>query len=97
MPQGAAGSSAWFVTVIRFVTTGVDNTHTYLGDAIGSDDFQFLEPRIGAARVDLLGHPISEDGLRPKDDRVATLSRRSTIHFPPDICDHELDLRDQLM
>ena len=31
--------------------------------------------RIGAARVDFLGYLISEDGLRPNDDRVAALSR----------------------
>ena len=31
--------------------------------------------RIGAARVDFLGHLISEDGVRPNDDRVAALSR----------------------
>ena len=31
--------------------------------------------RIGAARVDFLSHLISEDGLRPNDDRVAALSR----------------------
>ena len=31
--------------------------------------------RIGASRVDFLGHLISEDGLHPNDDRVAALSR----------------------
>ena len=31
--------------------------------------------RIGAARVDLLGHVISADGVRPNDDRVAALTR----------------------
>ena len=31
--------------------------------------------RIGAARVDFLGHLISEAGLRAIDDRVAALSR----------------------
>ena len=38
--------------------------------------------RIGAARVDFVGHHISEDGLRPNDDRVAALSR---IPMPSDI------------
>ena len=31
--------------------------------------------RIGAARVDFLGHIISTDGVRPNDDRVAALTR----------------------
>ena len=31
--------------------------------------------RIGAARVDSLGHVISADGVRPTDDRVAALTR----------------------
>ena len=31
--------------------------------------------RIGAARVDFLGHIISADGVRPNDDRVAALTR----------------------
>ena len=31
--------------------------------------------RIGAARVDFLGHVISADGVRPNDDRVAALTR----------------------
>ena len=31
--------------------------------------------RIGAARVDFLGHIISKDGVRPNDDRVAALTR----------------------
>ena len=31
--------------------------------------------RIGATCVDFLGHLISEDGLRPNDNRVAALSR----------------------
>ena len=38
--------------------------------------------RIGAARVDFLGHLISEDGLRPDHDRVAALSR---MPMPSDI------------
>ena len=38
--------------------------------------------RIGAARVDFLGHLIYEDGLRPNDDRVAALSR---MPMPSDI------------
>ena len=38
MPQGAAGASAWFVSVMRLVTAGLDNIRMYLDDAIGSDD-----------------------------------------------------------
>ena len=38
--------------------------------------------RIGASRVDSLGHLISEDGLQPNDDRVAALSR---MPMPSDI------------
>ena len=37
MPQGAAGSPAWFVSVVRLVTDGLDNIRMYLDDAIGSD------------------------------------------------------------
>ena len=38
MPQGAAGAPAWFVSVMKLVTTGLDNVRMYLDDAIGSDD-----------------------------------------------------------
>ena len=38
--------------------------------------------RIGAARVDVLGHVISTDGVRPNDDRVAALTR---MPMPTDI------------
>ena len=38
MPQGAAGAPAWFVSVMRLVTAGLDNIRMYLDDAIGSDD-----------------------------------------------------------
>ena len=37
---------------------------------------------IGAARVDILGHVISADGVRPNDDRVAALTR---MPMPTDI------------
>ena len=37
MPQGAAGSPAWSVSVMRLVTDGLDNIRMYLDDAIGSD------------------------------------------------------------
>ena len=37
MPPGAAGTPAWFVSVLRLVTAGLDNILMYL-DAIGSDD-----------------------------------------------------------
>ena len=104
MPQGAAGAPAWFVSVMRLVTAGLDNIRMYLDDAIGSDDSPIhhvatlatffarlrlhslkLSPdksRIGAARVDFLGHVISADGVRPNDDRVAALTRMS---MPTDI------------
>ena len=38
MLQGAAGASAWFVSVMRFTTGGLDNIQMYLHDAFGSDD-----------------------------------------------------------
>ena len=38
MPQGAAGAPAWFVSVKRLVTAGLDNIRMYVDDAIGSDD-----------------------------------------------------------
>ena len=38
MHQGAAGAPAWFVSVMRLVTAGLDNIRMYLDDAIGSDD-----------------------------------------------------------
>ena len=38
--------------------------------------------RIGAARVNFLGHVISADGVRPNDDRVAALTR---MPMPTDI------------
>ena len=38
--------------------------------------------RIGAARVDFLGHVISADAVRPNDDRVAALTR---MPIPTDI------------
>ena len=104
MPQGASGAPAWFVSVMRLVTAGLDNIRMYLDDAIGSDDCPLhhvttltaffarlrlhqlkLSPdksRIGAARVDFLGHIISQDGVRPNDDRVAALTR---MPMPTDI------------
>ena len=104
MPQGAFGAPAWFVSVMRLVTAGLDNIRMYLDDAIGSDDCPLhhdttlaaffarlrlhqlkLSPdksRIGAARVDFLGHIISKDGVRPNDDRVAALTR---MPMPSDI------------
>ena len=104
MPQGASGAPAWFVSVMRLVTAGLDNIRMYLDDAIGSDDcppyhvttltafFARLrlhqlklspdKSRIGAARVDFLGHIISKDGVRPNDDRVAALTR---MPMPTDI------------
>ena len=38
MPQGAAGALAWFVSVMRLVTAGLDNFRMNLDDASGSDD-----------------------------------------------------------
>ena len=104
MPQGAAGAPAWFVSVMRLVTAGLDNIRMYLNDAIGQDNCPIyhvatlatffarlslhklkLPPdksRIGAACVECLGHVISADGVRPNDDRVATLTR---MPMPTDI------------
>ena len=104
MPQGASGAPAWFVSVMRLVTAGLDNIRMYLDDAIGSDDCPLrhvttltaffarlclhqlkLSPdksRIGAARVEFLGHIISKEGVRLNDDRVATLTR---MPMPTDI------------
>ena len=104
MPQGAAGAPAWFISVMRLVSAGLDKIRMYLDDAIGSDDCPLhhvttlaaffarlrlhqlkLSPdksRIGAARVDFLGHIISADGVRPNGDRVAALTR---MHMPSDI------------
>ena len=104
MPPGASGAPAWFVSVKRLVTAGLDNIRMYLDDAIGSGDCPLhhvttltaffaclrlhqlkLSPdksRIGAARVDFLGHIISKDGVRPNDDRVAALTR---MPMPTDI------------
>ena len=104
MPQGTAGAPAWFVSVMRLVTAGLDNIRMYLDDAIGSDDCPIhhvatlatffarlrlhklkLAPaksRIGAARVDFLGHVITADGVRPNDDRIAALTR---MPMPTDI------------
>ena len=103
MPQGAAGAPAWFVSVMRLVTDGLDNIRMYLDDAIGSNDsptahvatlatfFSRLrlhnlklspnKTRIGAARVEFLGHVISQDGVRP-NDKIAALAR---MPMPRDI------------
>ena len=104
MPQGATGAPAWFVSVVRLVTNGLDNIQMYLDDAIGSNDSTTahvatlatffvrlrlhnlkLSPnktRIGTARVDFLGHVISQDGVRPNDDKIAALAR---MPMPRDI------------
>ena len=37
MSQGAAGSPAWLVSVMRLVTDGLDHIRMYLDDAVGSD------------------------------------------------------------
>ena len=38
MSQGAADAPAWFVSVMRLVTAGLDNIRIYLDNVIGSDD-----------------------------------------------------------
>ena len=38
MPPGSAGTPAWFVSVLRLVTAGLDNIFMYLDDAIGPND-----------------------------------------------------------
>ena len=105
MPQSAAGSPGWFVSVMRLVTDGRDNIRRmYLDDAIGSDASPMAhvatlatffarlrlhnlklspnKPRIGAGRVDFLGHVISQDGVRPNDDKIAALAH---MPMPRDI------------
>ena len=104
MPQGAAGGPAWFVSVMRLVTSDLDSIRMYFDDAIGSDDSPItvvatsttffaslrlhnlkLSPnntRIGAARVEFLGHIISQDGVRSNDDKIAALTR---MPMPRDI------------
>ena len=104
MPQGAAGAPAWFVSVMQFVMSGLDNIRMYLDDVIGSDDSPIthvatlatffarlrlhdlkLSPnktRIGAAHVEFLGHNISQDEVRPNDDKITALTR---MPMPRDI------------
>ena len=104
MPPGAAGAPAWFVSVMRLVTAGLDNILMYLDDAIGPDNcplhhvatlatffarlrlnklkLSLDKSRIGAARVDFLGHVILADGVRPNDARVAA---RARMPMPTDI------------
>ena len=104
MPQGAAGAPAWFVSVMRLVTGGLDNIRMYFDHAVGSDDSPIthvaslatffarlslhdlkLSPnktRIGAARVDFLGHVISPDDVRPNDDKIAALT---SMPIPRDV------------
>ena len=104
MRQGAAGAPAWFVSVMRLVTDGLDNIRMYLDDAIESDDSPMaymttlatffarlrlhnlkLSPnktRIGAVRVDFLGHVFSQDGAHPNDDKFTTLAQ---MPMPRDI------------
>ena len=104
MPQGAAYFPAWFVSVMRLVTDGLDNIRMYLDDATVSDDSPMthvatlapffarlrlhnlnLSPdksQIGAASVDFLEHVISQDGVRPNDDKIAALAQ---MPMPRDI------------
>ena len=92
----ALPAPAWFVSVMRLVTGGLDSILMYLDDAIGSDDSPIThvatlatffarlrlhnlklfpnKTRIGAARVEFMGHIISQDGVRPNDDKIATLT-----------------------
>lgn len=39
MPQGAAGTPAWFVSVMRHVAVGLDNIRMYMDGAIASGDY----------------------------------------------------------
>ena len=104
MPQRAAGAPAWFVSVMRLITSNLDNIRMYLDDAIGSNDYPTThvatlttffarlrlhnlkrspnKTRINAARVEFLGHIISQDGVRPNDDKIAALTCMS---MPRDI------------
>ena len=38
MPQGAAGAPAWFISVIRRITTDLDYIRVYMDDVIVYDD-----------------------------------------------------------
>ena len=91
MPQGASGAPAWFVSVYLDHAIGSDDCplHHVTTLAVFFARLRLhqlkLSPdkfRIGAARVDLLGHIIARDGVRPNDDRVAALTRMPT---PTDI------------
>ena len=73
MPQGAAGAPAWFVSVMRLVTAGLDNIRIYLDDAIGSDDCALYHvPTLPAffARLRLHQLKLSPDKSRIRAARV---------------------------
>ena len=69
-------------------STTSECTSTMLSDRTtphGTRDNLALSPnktRIGAARVDFLGRVISQDGVRPNDDKIAALAQ---IPMPRDI------------
>ena len=54
MPQGATGAPAWFVSVMRLVTNGLDNIRMYLDDAIGSNASPIAH--VATLATFLLGH-----------------------------------------
>ena len=73
MPQGAAGAPAWFVSVMRLVTTDLDNIRMYLDDAIGTDDSPLHHVTTLAAffaRLRLHQLKLSPDKSRIGDARV---------------------------
>ena len=49
MPQSVAGAPALFVSVMRFVTTGLENVQPYLDDAIESNDSLIIHVVVVAA------------------------------------------------
>ena len=68
MPQGTAGAPAWFVSVMRLVTAGLDNICMYLDDAIGSDDCPLHHvTRLGASFARLRLHKLK---LSPDKSRI---------------------------
>ena len=38
MPQDATGAPVWLISVVRLLTTGLDNIRMHLDDAVGLND-----------------------------------------------------------
>ena len=68
MLQGAAGSPAWFVSVMGLVTGDLDSIRMYFDDAIGSDDSPItLVPHLAAFFASLRLHNLK---LSPNNTRI---------------------------